>query len=240
MCIIQTRCLAGICIISLDRTWAVLSPVSYRSYNSVTKTLIVIAATWVLMNAIILPALIYERTVNADLQKEYECIWNLRSDTLWAGSFYMSVFTEWVPVCLTVVCYLVTITKLKLISCHRERRILPTSQASRRPRNEQQANLLLTLLFAALVMMWGPWFIFQGVEAAVGAFTREFYITTYWFSYSLSAVNPFLFNVANDDIRRVFRQLASKTTAPKSTSQVEPTGAVTITRGVTTGQLESQ
>ena len=111
MCIIQIRCLAGICIISLDRTWAVLSPVSYRSYNSVTKTLVVIAATWVLMNAIVLPGLIYERTVNADLQEPHQCLWNLYSKPLWAGSFYMSVFSEWAPVCLTIVCYFITISK---------------------------------------------------------------------------------------------------------------------------------
>ncbi|OWA52361.1 putative Muscarinic acetylcholine receptor gar-3 [Hypsibius exemplaris] len=194
-----TETLWGIVAISLDRAWAVTLPLSYRHQASNRKCLIVIFSSWIISAGIILPGYIRTRSDYTVNSEPYACDWN--SDRLpgWASVFYVTVFGEWIPVAVTAVSYVVTTTRMY--------------QKTRKQRSRigllvsPQAFILLTLLVMAVIGFWTPWLVFSVKNLFFHYENDLFSIVSYWMCYSMSGVNPFLFNAASDEMRRTMKRL---------------------------------
>ena len=77
-----------------------------------------------------------------------------------------------------------------------------TSVQERRWRKERQTFVLLSLLCLAVIVCWVPWFVYSILSTYTGYYDWLVYMVTYWICYSISAVNPFLFNFANPLMRQ--------------------------------------
>ncbi|GAU92596.1 hypothetical protein RvY_04653 [Ramazzottius varieornatus] len=200
-------------IVSFDRLWAAHWPVSYREYNNRLKALIGIVLSWLIVNATILPGFIHTRMTFGWLtEKERSCSWEHDGLPVFASSFPVSVMDGWLPTPIVVTCYvltLVTIYKRGINITHPEPAAAPTRQVSRnRKRQERQAFWVLTLLVIAQVALWMPWIVYLIRMHLFHYESSELYIdVAYWLGYSLSAVNPVLFNIGNKDIFNSIKKL---------------------------------
>jgi hypothetical protein len=205
-------------IISVDRLWATVRPISYHHHNTTRKAWIAIVLSWVCVNAGILPGQIYVRLYHQAYYHKYDCFWDLNGPTPWASLFYVVPITEWIPSFLIIICYAITTIKI----CQRSKRraaqvgsltegtgrLHQNATRDRRRLKEKQAYFLLSLLSAALVLCWGPWCVYSGLSTYTGYYDWTAYIITYWLGYLMSMFTPFLFNIANPDMRlAVYRLL---------------------------------
>jgi 7 transmembrane receptor (rhodopsin family) len=202
-------------IISMDRLWATVKPISYRQYNTTRKAMIAIVLSWVCVNAGILPGQIYDRLYNQVHYYKYDCFWDFNGPTVWASPLYVVPLNEWIPTLLVIICYAIITIKICQSSKRRVaqvgnsaegvKRLIQNSTGERRRLKEKQAYVLLSLLFTALVLCWGPWFVYSGLSTHTGYYDWMVYMVTYWLGYVMSMLNPFLFNIANPDMRQTVR-----------------------------------
>ncbi|GAV03128.1 hypothetical protein RvY_13603 [Ramazzottius varieornatus] len=195
----------GLVVVSINRMLAVTFPIFYRHYHSKRACFLAIAASWLVVNASTLPGFIYSRYYFSN--QSAECQWDREGLPNWASSLYTSVVTNgWLPSAIAVFCYCVTVSKL--FHAKVQDRPLPGNDApagsghSRRSRKERQAFLVLTLLLAAMIIFFLPWYVYSVRKILMGKEDpAAFDDAAVWMTYALSAVNPFLFNAANNDIK---------------------------------------
>ena len=71
--------------------------------------------------------------------------------------------------------------------------------------------IALTLLIFAMLIMWLPWFVHTIRSTLLNIPEPDTFLEiASWMSISLSGLNPFLFNAANDDMRRALRKMCSR------------------------------
>lgn len=91
----STASILNLCVISLDRYWAITDPITYPMRMSGRKAAILIAAVWVCSGAISFPAIVWWRAVREEEVPDYKCPFtdNLEyiifSSTI---SFYLPLF----------------------------------------------------------------------------------------------------------------------------------------------------
>jgi 7 transmembrane receptor (rhodopsin family) len=208
----------GLLIISLDRLWAVTFPLSYKKHNSNRKCFFVILASWFISIGVMLPGYIRSRGDYVANDDPNICDWNSDKLPEWASAFYATMLGSWVPVLLAVVSYLVTTFRMWQLKALRKQQatvtiveLQPASATitrgirSRQRRKDKQAFLMLTLLIVAMIGLWTPWFVVSLHYLLYGFNDDLLYVVSYWLSYALSGLNPFLFNAANDDMRKTFK-----------------------------------
>ncbi|XP_021927543.1 dopamine receptor 2-like isoform X2 [Zootermopsis nevadensis] len=69
----STASILNLCVISLDRYWAITDPFTYPSKMSVKRTAVLIAAVWVCSGAISFPAIVWWRAVRTEAVPEFKC-----------------------------------------------------------------------------------------------------------------------------------------------------------------------
>ncbi|GAU92403.1 hypothetical protein RvY_04486 [Ramazzottius varieornatus] len=209
-------------VISLDRVWAVTWPVSYRKHNTTVKSLSLLGTAWVLAFCVVLPGFLTTRNLNMDKLTTNvtgysdQCSWDIEGMPLWAASINVIALNDFTPCLLTVLCYIITVAKIFQMSRMRTRVVVGPSdnaqqagpkRSSRSEKKEKQAFFLLTLLICSIIVMWTPWFFYFLWTLATGKWNDTGATVTYWLAYSMSTVNPLLFNVANDDVHSAIREL---------------------------------
>ena len=102
----------------------------------------------------------------------------------------------------------------------------PTFLEEQRWKKERQTFALLTLLSLALIFCWVPWFVYSILSTYTGFYDWLVYMVTYWICYSLSAVNPLLFNFVNPYMKQtVKRILTGKLVAVRNVSRQQAASA---------------
>ena len=67
--------LLTIAFISMDRMWAAIWPLTYRKYNTVRKSWIIICVSWIIGNAGLLPGQIYNHMYLSAHYGRFKCYW---------------------------------------------------------------------------------------------------------------------------------------------------------------------
>lgn len=213
-------------VISVDRVWAVTWAISYRLHNKMSKSLALIATGWL----ITFFAMIFEYTktrmytaerlqsVNSTLDPE-QCNWDVEGLPEWAAAINVVTVLIWIPSVVSVVSYIIIVAKIMQAKRTRSRvTVAPGGEipvdsqekkvpVSNKERKEKQAFLLLTLLICAIIGCWAPWYIYYVISFYTGIWNETANEATYWLAYSMSTINPFLLNVANNDIRLAIQDL---------------------------------
>ncbi|XP_055356488.1 5-hydroxytryptamine receptor 2A-like [Paramacrobiotus metropolitanus] len=196
--------------ISVDRLWAVTFPVSYKRHHTCMKSQLAVLGIWVFSNGLIVPSLTYYRVyfgINEDPREYY---WDAWLQPSYASCFYQLIFLYWTPALMTIVAYCGT--TWQIWRRRGARRIsatgtLPTWREVQQAKKEHQGYVLLSLLMAALIVMFGPYFAYEALSMRTGYYNYDFFTVTYWMGYSLSAVNPFLFNWGSPEMHNAVSKL---------------------------------
>lgn len=69
----STASILNLCVISLDRYWAITDPFTYPTRMSVRRTIFLIAAVWVCSSAISFPAIVWWRAVREEAVPPFKC-----------------------------------------------------------------------------------------------------------------------------------------------------------------------
>lgn len=91
----STASILNLCVISLDRYWAITDPFTYPTRMSRTRACLLIAAVWVCSGAISFPAIVWWRAVRTEDPPPYKCPFTdslgylIFSSTI---SFYLPLF----------------------------------------------------------------------------------------------------------------------------------------------------
>jgi 7 transmembrane receptor (rhodopsin family) len=210
----------GLLTISLDRLWAVTFPLSYKKHNSYRKCFLVITTSWSISIGVTLPGFIRTRGDLVANSDPNVCDWNSDKLPAWASGFYATMLGTWVPVASAILSYLVTTFRMWQLTTLRTLQATVTTVElqlasgtrnrgirSRQRQKEKQAFLMLTLLIVAMIALWTPWFVVSLHYLLYGFNDNLFFVVSYWVSYALSGLNPFLFNVANDDMRKSLKAI---------------------------------
>ncbi|OWA52362.1 hypothetical protein BV898_16817 [Hypsibius exemplaris] len=216
--LLTSESLWGIAAISVDRVWAVCVPFSYRNCPSYRKCLLASVLSWTIAVAVLLPGFVKTRREHLNATT-CDCDWMSEGDEETSSAVVVLVLGEWLPVIITVVCFLITTGKLMRISVNRKKRIAETGivtwrrHGSCRVRDAQdrQAFVLQTLLVVAVLLTWMPWFVESARKLLLHREDGVFYIVAYCVAYGLSGLNPFLFNAASAEMRLSLRSFLRRT-----------------------------
>lgn len=91
----STASILNLCVISLDRYWAITDPITYPMRMSGRKAAFLIAAVWVCSGAISFPAIAWWRAVRTEEVPEYKCPFTENLEYLIFSStisFYLPLF----------------------------------------------------------------------------------------------------------------------------------------------------
>jgi hypothetical protein len=69
----STASILNLCVISLDRYWAITDPFTYPTKMTVKRAALLIAAVWVCSGAISFPAIVWWRAVRSEVVPAYKC-----------------------------------------------------------------------------------------------------------------------------------------------------------------------
>lgn len=70
----STASILNLCVISLDRYWAITDPISYPTKMTSKRALILICAVWTCSSLISFPAIIWWRAVSSPSPPAYRCL----------------------------------------------------------------------------------------------------------------------------------------------------------------------
>ena len=201
----------GVVAISLDRLWAVIRPISYRRNNNRKKAFVLIAAGWFINYSALLPGYIYTRTHFTNQSVIRTCLWDQEGIPAWATNFPVVVVDIFTPMVLTVVFYILIGLEIRKSNLRMASVVGPVNDA-RKPRSrkrlrDRQAFMVLTSLVVAFVAAWLPWVVCEALQLITEESYPVFSAVTYWTSYALSGLNPFMFGIASRDMRQAFRHL---------------------------------
>ncbi|XP_060526347.1 dopamine receptor 2 [Cylas formicarius] len=91
----STASILNLCVISLDRYWAITDPIAYPMRMTRVRSIVLIAAVWVCSSAISFPAIVWWRAVRTEPIPRYKCPFTehlgylIFSSTI---SFYLPLF----------------------------------------------------------------------------------------------------------------------------------------------------
>ncbi|GAU89593.1 hypothetical protein RvY_02127 [Ramazzottius varieornatus] len=220
----------GVVTVSLDRFWAVTWPLSYRHHNTVKKAFILIAAGWFINYSAMLPGYVYTRLHYANQSANRTCLWDVEGIPAWALNFPVVVVDIFTPMVLTAVFYILIAIRIRKSAL--QRRAQPLDElgqvsaigSRRKKQRDRQAFLVLTALVVAFVAAWLPWVVCQALILITGEDYAVFLAVTYWTSYGLSGLNPFMFGIASGDLRKAVQHFTrwKSRTSPEAVSTPYP------------------
>ena len=146
----------------------------------------------------------------------------------WATNFPVVVVNIFIPMVLTVVCYISIGTQIRKSNLRMVRVVNPVNKArqlkSQKELEDRRAFMVLTSLVLAFVAAWLPWVVCEAVQLITNENYPLFSAVTYWTSYALSGINPFMFGIASEDMRQAFSRFTrgKSRAAPGHVSTVAP------------------
>ncbi|OWA49833.1 putative Melatonin receptor type 1B [Hypsibius exemplaris] len=206
--------------ISVDRVCAVSCPVFYRRHSSSRKSLAVIAVSWVVPVAIITPGFVLTR-METDRRDPYVCDWisTSTSDREAVSALVVLCLGDCVPGLATVLCFVLTTWKMSEMAGKRKQR---TSASRLRDSQDRQAFMVQCLLAATVVLTWTPWLVAALRKLVFHIEDGWFYTLSYWATYLISGVNPFLFNAASKEMRNSLQRVLGRSAGCWRDSQSRP------------------
>ncbi|XP_038864739.1 5-hydroxytryptamine receptor 1B-like [Salvelinus namaycush] len=245
-----TCCTASIlhlCVIALDRYWAITDAVEYSKKRTPARAVGMIATAWVIAICISLPPLFWRQVKAEELT---EC--NVNTDHIFY-TIYSTFGAFYIPTLLLIVLYgRIYVEARKIILKQSPKKVgkrltsarlvtnSPGSVASTSPlqcgrhdthsaARERKATKTLGIILGAYIICWLPFFIYTLVVATCETcFYPELFDFFNWLGYLNSLINPIIYTMSNDDFKKAFHKLLrfrSKHTAERRSRAEHQSGA---------------
>ena len=230
-----TSCTASIlnlCVISIDRYFAITRPLTYCMKRTTRLMLMLIAFVWILACLISVPPLLISGN-------EYGTVEEPRcevSQSVWY-QLYATLFSFYIPLCVMIFIYYNIYTAAKKVIKAEQRATTglqvntnlnhqnningnhnnSTSNSNNSTSNnlcinmkERKASITLGFIMTAFTVCWLPFFIIaimRPFSPTVNNLPREFVLLTLWLGYANSLLNPIIYVTFHHDFRNAFKHL---------------------------------
>ncbi|XP_041476887.1 D(1) dopamine receptor-like [Lytechinus variegatus] len=214
-----TASILNLCLISLDRYWAITSPFSYYQRVNATNAIILIVLVWVVSFIIsVLPVMLglhVDYTLDDELfQLFYE-----------EPTFCVLILSEWYAFGSSVISFFIpifimgyTYARIFIVARRQARQIAAYNNTGQRiqgtdkkvqgsMRRERKATKTLAIIVGVFIGCWLPFFIVNVVDPfCKRCVPPEFISFTVWLGYVNSALNPIIY-AQNKSFRNAFKTI---------------------------------
>ena len=201
-----TCCTASIlhlCVIALDRYWAVTDAVEYSARRTRSRAAGMVAGAWLIAVSISLPPFLWRRERRAE-EEVTSCTVN--TDHIFY-TIYSTCGAFYVPTLLLLALYgrlYAEARKVILKNALLEKKRVSAAR-------ERRATRTLGVILGAYIGCWLPFFIYTLVVATCDAcFYPELFDFFNWLGYLNSLINPVVYTMSNEDFKKAFHRLVRR------------------------------
>ncbi|XP_077992780.1 D(1) dopamine receptor-like [Glandiceps talaboti] len=207
---LSTASILNLCVISVDRYWAVMKPFQYQTMMTRRKALLMIIMAWILAALVsFLPVMTNAHRVPGDsdslLADPPQCEFKL-------NGIYATVSSSisfYIPTTIIVITYYRIYKTARRIEkqIKQQERTLNIKHKHSRSFGERKAVKTFGLIIGVFIMCWLPFFVVNCITAFCDyCIPIECFIALTWLGWVNSTLNPVVY-ATNRDFRRAFRQL---------------------------------
>ena len=210
-----TASILNLCVISLDKYWAITKPLSYKTVMSKRRTIVMISSVWILSSVISFVPIFSNLHADKEHAKKVaveSCSVNFVVNQYYAivsaaTSFYLPSAVMLFTYCRI---YIIAHSQIKRIMSETPRDL--QGSAKKRVRTlakEVKAVRTLGVIMGCFILCWLPFFLMYIIMNFCSTCSiepkAEDAIT--WLGYANSMINPFIYNLRHVEFKRAFRAI---------------------------------
>ncbi|XP_070541241.1 D(1) dopamine receptor-like [Ptychodera flava] len=207
---LSTASILNLCVISVDRYWAVMKPFQYQTKMTQKRALLMIIVAWILAALVsFLPVMTQAHRVPGDpdslLADPPQCEFKLNG----IYATVSSAISFYIPSTIILIIYYRIYKTASRIEkqIKQQERTLNIKHKHSRSFGERKAVKTFGLIIGIFVICWLPFFIVNCIRAFCDSCVPiECFIALTWLGWVNSTLNPIIY-ATNRDFRRAFRQL---------------------------------
>ncbi|VEN60470.1 unnamed protein product [Callosobruchus maculatus] len=193
----STASILNLCVISLDRYWAITDPIAYPMRMTKVKSAILIAGVWVCSSAISFPAIAWWRAVRTSPIPAFKCPFTehlgylIFSSTI---SFYLPLFVM-----------LFTYFRIYRAAVAQTRSLRLGTKQILLGSEEKKAAKTLGIVMGVFVICWLPFFVVNLLSGfCIQCISNEKIVLAVvtWLGWINSSMNPVIYACWSRDFRR--------------------------------------
>ncbi|XP_072037428.1 D(1) dopamine receptor-like [Amphiura filiformis] len=218
-----TASILNLCVISLDKYWAITRPLSYKNVMSKRRTIVLMSSVWILSSVISFVPIF--SNLHADWKyasMETNMTNNMTNAASCSVNFVVNQYYATVSAAtsffLPLGVMLFTYFRIYMIAHSQIKRILietprdPQGSAKKRVRTlakEFKAVRTLGLIMGCFILCWLPFFLMYIIMnfCATCKITSRVEDAIVWLGYANSMINPFIYNLRHVEFKKAFRAI---------------------------------
>ncbi|XP_030638773.1 trace amine-associated receptor 4-like [Chanos chanos] len=222
---ISSTSIMHLCLVSVDRYWAICQPLQYRTKVTTFKVILCIGIIW-LFSFIFSFGVVFSEAVSAGLDSlVHPCVGScaLICNKQWGVT--ASLVTFFIPAAIMISLYFkilhvarkharVMNDRLAKVTCHE----LKNQTSEQR---ERKAAKTLAIVMGVFLLCWLPFFITTVMDPFINFMTPvNVFDSLVWFGYFNSTCNPVIYAFFYPHFRKAFKIVLAKTLGFKTTSNI--------------------
>ncbi|XP_030848407.1 D(1) dopamine receptor-like [Strongylocentrotus purpuratus] len=216
---LSTASILNLCLISLDRYWAITSPFSYYQRVNATNAIILIVVVWVTSFLIsVLPVMLGLHVDYTLDDEEFDFFYK-------EPTFCVLIINQWYALGSSVISFFIpifimgyTYARIFIVARRQARQIAAYNNTGQRiqgtdkkaqgsMRRERKATKTLAIIVGVFIGCWLPFFILNVVDPFCGrCVPPTLFSFTVWLGYVNSALNPIIY-AQNRSFRNAFKTI---------------------------------
>ncbi|XP_055349538.1 G-protein coupled receptor 183-like [Paramacrobiotus metropolitanus] len=196
-------------LITSNRVWAIIFPLSYRQHHSTRTAVFLCVLTWLSTCVVLLPGLLMDALYFRETGDNVTCLMDPKAHpSLYQWSMATQILLYVLPIGILVAAYLLICWKRHQRGTRGVVSRLPTESMSINQRKQSsKAFTALTLLTVAVVVCWTPLAVCYCLLNFSGVVIATFFQVARYVWAIEPVLDPIFFIIAFDDLRAELRDL---------------------------------